>query len=155
MLCDEWCEMSGGTGRQSGGRRAKNNSYIVMWGTTASHTQNAQNDTCFPVDAHKSQSFRSICSQVQLTVTCLWRLTSPASFNGLVRFAGWALVPLQGAAAVCALELGGQCRCRVPLQDVWPCALWSLGAGAAGGRRKVPLQCVARKSFWLSGVYVA
>ena len=23
------------------------------------------------------------------------------------------------------------CRCRVPLPDVWPCALWSLGAGAA------------------------
>ena len=34
---------------------------------------------------------------------------------------------------ICALELACWCRCRMPLPDVWPCALWSWGAGAVAG----------------------
>ena len=74
----------------------------------------------------------------------LWSLGAGAATGrccqmcGRVRCGAWVLVPLQGAAArcvaVCAVELGCWCRCRALLPDVWPCALWSLGAGAATGR---------------------
>ena len=43
-----------------------------------------------------------------------------------MRFGAWVLVPLQGAAAVWAWELGCWC-CRVPVEG----AVGNLGAGAA------------------------
>ena len=52
-----------------------------------------------------------------------------------MHFGASVLVLLQGAAArcvaMCALELGRSCCCKVLLPDVWPCARWSLGAGVA------------------------
>ena len=46
------------------------------------------------------------------------------------------------------MDLGRWCRCRVPLPDAWPCALWSLGAVAAA-------RCVATRAFRLGAVWDA
>ena len=66
-------------------------------------------------------------------------------FEGSLGFGAFLMVPLQGAAArclclsaVCALELGCWCRCRVPQKGAMQgvsvlCALSGLGAAPAAG----------------------
>ena len=54
----------------------------------------------------------------------------------------WASIFKYRKRRSCALGPECWCCCRVPLPDVWLCALWSLGAGAAAGCRCQMCGCV-------------